>query len=62
VHEDVIAEPSVNEVVEEDGNWTDVDEVQPLASLIYSLPEDAPPPMLLILSEQPIETTPSIHL
>lgn len=60
VHENVVDEPNVDDVVEEDGNRMDEDEVQPFAPHIHSLPNDVPLARLLTPSRQPIETTPPI--
>ena len=46
VHEDVVAESNVDEPVEEDGNWIDMDEVQSHAYHIHPLSDNVFPPML----------------
>lgn len=60
VHEDVVAESNMDELIEEDGNHIDMDEVQSHAYHIHPSSDYVSPLMLQIPSRQLLEaTTPS---
>lgn len=42
VHENIVVEPNMNDIVEEDGNQMAIDEVQPPVSHIHLVHDDAP--------------------
>jgi hypothetical protein len=58
VHEDVVAEPHVDEAIEAAPNRMDMDEVPPHVSPIHPPADVVPTPMVPTTYEQPTQTTP----